>query len=112
VQVVHAHMEGAYGEDYDSERVQWTLTVPAGWSQAAKQAMLAAAKQAGLGDPKAYPPSLAMLHEPEAACLAVTAAGQHGVTSITSHVQLKTGHRVMVIDAGGVKQLGCQEIPH
>jgi hypothetical protein len=49
-QGVDEHLETAYGKDYSRSKVQWCLTVPAGWSQVAKQTMVDAAVESGLVD--------------------------------------------------------------
>jgi hypothetical protein len=49
-QAVDEHLTATYGRDYTRRKVQWCFTVPAGWSQNAKQAMVDAAVTAGLVD--------------------------------------------------------------
>ncbi|KAK4950848.1 hypothetical protein LTR10_010841 [Elasticomyces elasticus] len=77
-----------YGQAFVSAaKLTVILTVPAVWSDAAKDATLKAAEAAGMGN------SIAMISEPEAAAVYTLQAMQ------PSH--LKIGHNFIVIDAGG-----------
>ena len=67
--------------------VQWVLTVPAIWSDAAKDATLTAARKAGMG------PELTLISEPEAAAVYTLQAIQPN--------HLKVGDNFVVCDAGG-----------
>jgi molecular chaperone DnaK (HSP70) len=66
---------------------QWVLTVPAIWSDAAKNATLTAARRAGMG------PQLTLISEPEAAAVYTLQAIQPN--------HLKVGDNIVVCDAGG-----------
>ncbi|KAK5175356.1 uncharacterized protein LTR77_000495 [Saxophila tyrrhenica] len=86
----HAKAELAkrYGTVFiDSTHLQWILTVPAVWSDGAKNATLTAAKKAGMG------PDLTLISEPEAAAVYTLQAMQ------PSH--LETGDNILCVDAGG-----------
>ncbi|KAK3616099.1 hypothetical protein LTR22_027179 [Elasticomyces elasticus] len=77
-----------YGEDFvATTKLTVVLTVPAVWSDTAKDATLKAAEAAGMGD------SLAMVSEPEAAAIYTLQAMQPK--------NLRVGHIFVVIDAGG-----------
>jgi molecular chaperone DnaK (HSP70) len=85
--------------------VRWGLTVPAGWSQASKQAILDAAVDARLvSSASAAIERVLLLYEPEAAALAVSASRGRpspGAAEGSTCVQLKTGDTVLILDAGG-----------
>ena len=77
-----------YGEYFvKTTRIEVVLTVPAMWSDAAKDATLNAAKQAGMG------PNIKMISEPEAAAV-------YTVQSIQPN-HLRVGDNLIVCDAGG-----------
>ena len=67
--------------------IQWILTVPAIWSDAAKDATLTAARKSGMG------PELTLISEPEAAAVYTLQAIQPN--------NLKVGDNFVVCDAGG-----------
>ncbi|KAK5119582.1 hypothetical protein LTR85_007411 [Meristemomyces frigidus] len=77
-----------YGELFvASTELQVVLTVPAVWSDAAKDATLKAAEAAGMGS------NISMIFEPEASAVYTLQAVQPN--------HLKVGHNFIVIDAGG-----------
>ncbi|KAI9869355.1 MAG: hypothetical protein M1813_000144 [Trichoglossum hirsutum] len=79
-----------YGESFISTtKVEFVLTVPAVWSDAAKNATLVAAERAGLGNRH----SLRLISEPEAAAVYTLKAIQPN--------HLKVGDNFIVCDAGG-----------
>ncbi|KAK3116935.1 hypothetical protein LTR53_002158 [Teratosphaeriaceae sp. CCFEE 6253] len=71
----------------DNTKLTLVLTVPAVWSDAAKDATFKAAEAAGIGD------NLAMISEPEAAAIYTLQALQ------VKHLSI--GHNFVVVDAGG-----------
>ncbi|KAK5129421.1 hypothetical protein LTR08_003277 [Meristemomyces frigidus] len=77
-----------YGEHFvASTKLQVVLTVPAVWSDAAKDATLKAAEAAGMGN------SIELISEPEAAAVYALQAIQPN--------HLSVGHNFVVVDAGG-----------
>ena len=83
-----AELTRRYGSLFiETTRLQWILTVPAVWSDAAKDATLQAAKQAGMG------PELTLISEPEAAAVYALQAVQPQTLNI--------GENFIVCDAGG-----------
>ncbi|KAK5685781.1 hypothetical protein LTR17_026936 [Elasticomyces elasticus] len=77
-----------YGEDFvATTKLTVVLTVPAVWSDTAKDATLKVAEAAGMAE------SLAMLSEPEAAAVYALQAMQPKT--------LRNGHTFVLIDAGG-----------
>ena len=77
-----------YGSTFVADtEIQWVLTVPAIWSDAAKDATLSAARRAGIG------PTLSLISEPEAAAV-------YTLQSMHAH-QLTVGANYVVCDAGG-----------
>lgn len=76
---------------FDPSRIRYSLTVPAGWGEAAKHIMREAAVGAGIVDTVSSS-QLLLLSEPEAAALKIT---------MDCCQQLKVGDAVMVVDAGG-----------
>jgi actin-like ATPase involved in cell morphogenesis len=77
-----------YGDYFvRTTRLEVVLTVPAIWSDAAKEATLSAAKNAGMGD------DIRMISEPEAAAVYTLQAIQPN--------HLKKGDNFIVCDAGG-----------
>ncbi|KAG0327425.1 hypothetical protein BGZ99_007645 [Dissophora globulifera] len=80
-------------KSYDPSQFQYCLTVPAMWSDAAKNTMRRAAIGAGLiqeGDP---PNRLILISEPEAAAMYCE--------RMVDRFSLKHGNRFMICDAGG-----------
>ena len=79
-----------YGDNFRaSNLVEYVLTVPAVWSDAAKNATLLSAQRAGMGEHR----SIKLISEPEAAALYTLK------TFLPSFVQ--TGAHLIVCDAGG-----------
>ena len=77
-----------YGSYFvETTELQWIFTVPAVWSDAAKNATLTAAKEAGMG------PDLTLISEPEAAAVYTLQAIQPN--------HLKEHDNFVVCDAGG-----------
>lgn len=71
--------------------VLWAMTVPAEWSESAKQSMRKAAFEAGITT-SLDSDALVLLHEPEAAALYAMQKAEMGLTNGTSF---------LIIDAGG-----------
>ena len=69
-------------------KVEWVLTVPAVWSDSAKNATLQAAERAGMGKAK----NLKLISEPEAAAVYTLKAIQPN--------NLNVGDNFVVCDAG------------
>lgn len=89
---IYKHTQGElikrYGDLFmQTTETQWILTVPAIWSDAAKDATLTAAKKAGMG------PDIALISEPEAAAVYTLQAIQPN--------HLRVGDNFVVCDAGG-----------
>lgn len=83
-------MTRRYGEGFmKSTKIDFVLTVPAVWSDAAKNATLQAAERAGMGSRHA----LKLISEPEAAAVYTLKTIQPG--------GLKVGENYIVCDAGG-----------
>lgn len=79
-----------YGDNFRGQtKVEYVLTVPAVWSDAAKNATLLAAERAGMGT--RY--DIKLISEPEAAALYTLK------TFLPSFIQV--GHNLIVCDAGG-----------
>lgn len=79
-----------YGESFMAmTRVEFVLTVPAVWSDSAKNATLQAAEKAGMGKKH----ELRLISEPEAAML-------HALKTVQPH-NLKVGDNFVICDAGG-----------
>lgn len=79
-----------YGEAFVRDtRTEWVLTVPAVWSDAAKNATLLAAEKAGMGNRE----GIMLISEPEAAAVYTLKAIQPN--------HLKVGDNFVVCDAGG-----------
>jgi hypothetical protein len=78
-----------YGEQFmKTVKVEWVLTVPAVWSDSAKNATLQAAERAGMGKAK----NLKLISEPEAAAVYTLKAIQPN--------NLQIGDNFVVCDAG------------
>jgi molecular chaperone DnaK (HSP70) len=85
---VEAELHKRFGKEFvEVTDLQWILTVPAVWSDAAKSATLTAAKKAGLG------PDITLISEPEAAAVYTLQAVQPNY--------LNEGDNFVVVDAGG-----------
>ncbi|KAG9681990.1 actin-like ATPase domain-containing protein, partial [Aureobasidium melanogenum] len=79
-----------YGESFMAmTKVEFVLTVPAVWSDSAKNATLQAAEKAGMGKKH----ELRLISEPEAAML-------HALKTVQPH-NLKVGDNFVICDAGG-----------
>ncbi|THY31437.1 actin-like ATPase domain-containing protein [Aureobasidium pullulans] len=79
-----------YGESFMAmTKVEFVLTVPAVWSDSAKNATLQAAEKAGMGKKH----ELRLISEPEAAML-------HALKTVQPH-NLKEGDNFVICDAGG-----------
>jgi molecular chaperone DnaK (HSP70) len=79
-----------YGETFmSSTTVEFVLTVPAVWSDSAKNATLQAAEKAGMGKKH----ELKLISEPEAAML-------HALKTVQPQ-NLKVGDNFVICDAGG-----------
>lgn len=94
LRALHAHtmetLHRRYGEAFvRATRVEWVLTVPAVWSDAAKNATLVAAERAGMGRRE----EVMLISEPEAAAVYTLKAIQPN--------HLKVGDHFVVCDAGG-----------
>ncbi|KAK4901484.1 hypothetical protein LTR49_027212 [Elasticomyces elasticus] len=92
LRALFTHTKDILGRRYGQQFVASTpltvvLTVPAVWSDAAKNATFKAAEAAGMGD------EIRMISEPEAAAVYTLQAIQPN--------HLKVGHNFVVIDAGG-----------
>lgn len=86
-----------YGETFMSmTKVEFVLTVPAVWSDAAKDSTLKAAEKAGMGNRH----ELKLISEPEAAAVYTLKAIQ------PNHLQL--GDNFVVCDAGKCSECFCQ----
>ncbi|XP_052780054.1 heat shock 70 kDa protein 12A-like isoform X2 [Mya arenaria] len=78
------------------EEISWVLTVPAIWDDGAKQFMRESAENAGISSDK-----LIMALEPEAAAIYCRFLPMENSGQGDSLSTIKTGSRVMVVDAGG-----------
>ena len=76
-----------FGRPIPTDRVRWVLTIPAIWSESAKQFMRACAKAAGMADSA---DSVTLLFEPEAAAIAVH-----------SECEMDVGDYYATLDCGG-----------
>jgi len=84
------HLTRRYGEQFMRDaQVEWVMTVPAVWSDSAKDATLKAAERAGMGEGKRRPK---LISEPEAAAVYTLKAIQPN--------HLKVGDNFVVCDAG------------
>ena len=90
-----------YGELFlETTSIQWILTVPAVWSDAAKDATLTAAKQAGMG------PDLKLISEPEAAAVYTLQAVQpQGLLPNDNFVVCDAGGGTVDLISYEIKQL-------
>lgn len=91
---IHKHtmqtLTRRYGERFIKDtKVEFVLTCPAVWSDAAKNATLVAAERAGMGSKE----QLQMISEPEAAAV-------YTIKAMQSH-HLTIGDNIVVCDAGG-----------
>ncbi|KAF9575281.1 hypothetical protein EC968_003633 [Mortierella alpina] len=98
LRAVHTHaiteiMKNAGGQAFDQQHVQYCLTVPAMWTDAAKGVMRQTAIQAGLIQPSDPPHRLLLVSEPEAAAMYCEKKCEQ--------FNLRHGDRFMICDAGG-----------
>lgn len=92
-----AALEKRYGKTFlATTRLDFVLTVPAVWSDAAKDATLRAAQKAGIG------PNLSLISEPEAAAV-------YTLKTLLPK-DLRVGNNFIVCDAGGgtVDLISCK----
>ncbi|KAI9253529.1 hypothetical protein BDA99DRAFT_563105 [Phascolomyces articulosus] len=96
--VLHQHtleeLKRGFAKNYEPDTFRYCLTVPAVWSDKAKQLMRQAAIQAGLIAPSDPPDRLILISEPEAAAL-------YCEETMANQVQLQDQDRIMICDAGG-----------
>ncbi|CAM6123589.1 unnamed protein product [Calypogeia fissa] len=101
-EVIDAELENKYGGHFSQKEIQWCLTVPAMWEDAAKQRMKKCAERAGLvsgpsnkfGEGSPHPVIIVL--EPEAAsvyCL-------HYLKKIHD-IYLAEKRKFLIVDAGG-----------
>ncbi|KAF9186992.1 hypothetical protein BGZ51_001619 [Haplosporangium sp. Z 767] len=98
LRAVHTHaigeiMKNAGGQAFDQQHIQYCLTVPAMWTDAAKGVMRQTAIQAGLIQPSDPPHRLLLVSEPEAAAMYCEKKCEQ--------FNLRHGDRFMICDAGG-----------
>lgn len=94
---IQAELQMRYGSAMLAKtKIDYVMTVPAGWSDAAKDSTLKAAQKAGIG------PSLRLISEPEAAIV-------YALKSMRYH-ELQIGDTFIVCDAGGgtVDLIACE----
>ncbi|KAI9250222.1 hypothetical protein BDA99DRAFT_608517 [Phascolomyces articulosus] len=96
--VLHKHtleeLKRGFAKNYDTETFRYCLTVPAVWSDKAKQLMRQAAIQAGLISASDPSDRLILISEPEAAAL-------YCEETMSDQIQLQDKDRIMICDAGG-----------
>ena len=85
-----------YGRPILAEKVRWVLTVPAVWTEAAKQIMRECAKEAGMGIDR---DQCVLLYEPEAAAVALHQEWSEELSEVGS--LMNNGDRYMIVDCGG-----------
>ncbi|KAF9288394.1 hypothetical protein BGZ68_000355 [Mortierella alpina] len=98
LRAVHTHaiteiMKNAGGQAFDQQHIQYCLTVPAMWTDAAKGVMRQTAIQAGLIQASDPPHRLLLVSEPEAAAMYCEKKCEQ--------FNLRHGDRFMICDAGG-----------
>lgn len=97
LRVFHAHvvseLDKGFAKNYEGHHMRYCLTVPAMWSDKAKQTMRRAAIKAGLISEDDHSDRLMLISEPEAAALYCE---KH-----CDQVNLGPGDRYMICDAGG-----------
>ncbi|KAI9271848.1 hypothetical protein BDA99DRAFT_569620 [Phascolomyces articulosus] len=95
---LHEHtlqeVERSFAKNYLPDTFRYCLTVPAVWSDKAKNSMRQAAIQAGLITPSDPTDRLILVSEPEAAAL-------YCEETMANQVELKDKDRIMICDAGG-----------
>lgn len=101
IKQLHKHTRAELAKTLGSQmtnttQIQYVLTVPAGWSDAAKAATLKAAKKAGMGS------DFSLISEPEAAIIYALRSSQLK--------DLKVGDIFIICDAGGgtVDLIACE----
>ncbi|KAI8340001.1 hypothetical protein BC941DRAFT_419156 [Chlamydoabsidia padenii] len=97
LRALHAHVledvTRGFAKNYHPDTFRYCLTVPAMWSDQAKNCMRQAAVQAGLVKPHDHPDRLHLISEPEAAALYCE--------KMCDQVNLMPTDRLMICDAGG-----------
>ncbi|KAI9271915.1 hypothetical protein BDA99DRAFT_433576 [Phascolomyces articulosus] len=95
---LHEHtlqqLSRSFANNYHPDNFRYCLTVPAVWSDKAKQMMRQAAIHAGIVAASDPPDRLTLISEPEAAAL-------YCEETMSDQVNLKENDRFMVCDAGG-----------
>ncbi|KAI9271871.1 hypothetical protein BDA99DRAFT_459670 [Phascolomyces articulosus] len=95
---LHKHtlqeLSRSFAKNYHPDTFRYCLTVPAVWTDKAKNLMRQAAIQAGLINPSDPSDRLILVSEPEAAAL-------YCEETMTDQVHLKDNDRIMICDAGG-----------
>ncbi|KAI9250132.1 hypothetical protein BDA99DRAFT_564104 [Phascolomyces articulosus] len=95
---LHQHtleeLSRGFADNYHPDTFRYCLTVPAVWSDKAKNSMRLAAIQAGLIMPSDPSDRLTLISEPEAAAI-------YCEETMADQVKLKDNDRFMVCDAGG-----------
>ncbi|KAI9278974.1 hypothetical protein BDA99DRAFT_429418 [Phascolomyces articulosus] len=95
---LHKHtlqeLSRSFAKNYHPDTFRYCLTVPAVWTDKAKNQMRQAAIQAGLINPSDPSDRLILVSEPEAAAL-------YCEETMADQVQLKDNDRIMICDAGG-----------
>ncbi|KAI9271873.1 hypothetical protein BDA99DRAFT_602596 [Phascolomyces articulosus] len=95
---LHEHtlqeLSRSFAQNYYPETFRYCLTVPAVWSDKAKNMMRQAAILAGLILPSDPPDRLTLISEPEAAAL-------YCEETMADQIQLQDNDRIMICDAGG-----------
>ncbi|KAI9247704.1 hypothetical protein BDA99DRAFT_591836 [Phascolomyces articulosus] len=95
---LHQHtleeLSRGFADNYHPDTFRYCLTIPAVWSDKAKNSMRQAAIQAGLIMPSDPPDRLTLISEPEAAAI-------YCEEIMGDQVKLKDNDRFMVCDAGG-----------
>ncbi|KAI9271864.1 hypothetical protein BDA99DRAFT_477977 [Phascolomyces articulosus] len=95
---LHEHtleeLSRGFANNYDPDTFRYCLTVPAVWSDKAKNLMRQASIQAGLITPSDPSDRLTLISEPEAAAL-------YCEETMAEQVQLQDNDRIMICDAGG-----------
>ncbi|KAI9271874.1 hypothetical protein BDA99DRAFT_569638 [Phascolomyces articulosus] len=95
---LHEHtldeLSRSFAKNYHPDTFRYCLTVPAVWTDKAKNLMRQAAIQAGLINPSDPSDRLILVSEPEAAAL-------YCEETMSDQVQLKDNDRIMICDAGG-----------
>ncbi|KAI9271876.1 hypothetical protein BDA99DRAFT_569640 [Phascolomyces articulosus] len=95
---LHQHtlqeLSRSFAKNYHPDTFRYCLTVPAVWSDKAKNSMRQVAIQAGLVSPSDPPDRLVLVSEPEAAAI-------YCEETMSEEIHLKDNDRIMICDAGG-----------